>query len=387
MTRTIIPPSPRRPFLVVVAALLVVAPFIIVECATSAVVVDALHPPSSSGLAAVVRDDVFVPRERERERERELSSRDPSLDERTAMSFACFVSIVSDYYDDANESEEGEEDGDGTTTTSHPLVWCDVRGLPYGRNVTAEIRDGRCDTFVDVARSEYYDSGIATPHYLPKLSDEEKSMGEFDHAYCCRVDVLSSTFTRDDDDADDGGGTADGNENGGEATSVLSGWHDMDVTYNYREVGGEDVGRNYQGEDDGDVDGQGEMIEEDDDVEKKVSGSMAVEEVLSFVALTDGNARSEKAMGDLDIALGVLAGAVVTMALVAIIYGGDRVKERTNAVSSSMRLRRHERHGRRWADDVRDSNSSVEDDTSRVVEMESTSTTMVPPMRKENEIV
>jgi hypothetical protein len=133
----------------------------------------------------------------------------------STMSFACFVSIVADddrdYDEDdvdvdvADENDRANNNRATTTTTNtRPVVWCDVLGLPPGHDVFAEIRDGSCESFVEIAYSERYDSGFASPYYFPILSDEEKALGDFDHRYCCRVDVLSSTAAADD--GDDAGG-------------------------------------------------------------------------------------------------------------------------------------------------------------------------------------
>ena len=338
---------------------------VIVLGGASRIVVDASAAAPPPPTAEVVVDDHDKRRRRLR----------APLDNRT-ISFACFVSIVADYdddYDGEGNDEEVAGIDDYRRISTHPVVWCDVRGLPPGRNVTAEIRDGGCESFVDVASSGYYTSGMASPFYLPMLSDEEKAMGVFDHEYCCRVDVLSSS-THDDAEYDEGGGATGGG--GGEAVSMLSVRHDMDVTYNYREEG--DVDRKDHDEDEGGVGNNMEEVEEEEE-----SGAKAVEEVLSSVYLTDENTRSKKATEDLTIVLAVLAGAVVTMALVAIIYGGGRIKKKgggNTGLSSS--LRRRGRHGRRLPDDDADfSDAEAEADT------EDESNAVVPPMRKENEIV
>jgi hypothetical protein len=343
---------------------------VIVLGGASRIVIDASAAAPPPPTAEVVVDDHDKRRRRLR----------APLDNRT-ISFACFVSIVADYDDDYDgEGNDGEVPGidDDRRTSTHPVVWCDVRGLPPGRNVTAEIRDGGCESFVDVASSGYYTSGMASPFYLPMLSDEDMAMGVFDHEYCCRVDVLSSS-THDDAEDDEGGGATGGG--GGEAVSVLSGRHDMDVTYNYREE--VDVDRNDHDEDERGVDYNMEEVEVVEEEEEEESGAKAVEEVLSSVYLTDENTRSKKATEDLTIALAVLAGAVVTMALVAIIYGGGRIKKRGGGDTGlSSSLRRRGRHGRRLPDDDADfSDAEAEEDT------EDENNVMVPPMRKENEIV
>ena len=339
---------------------------VIVLGGASRIVVDASAAAPPPPTAEVVVDDHDKRRRRLR----------APLDNRT-ISFACFVSIVADCDDDCDGEGNGSEvpdiDDDRRTPT-RPVVWCDVRGLPPGRNVTAEIRDGGCESFVDVASSGYYTSGMASPFYLPMLSDEEKAMGVFDHEYCCRVDVLSSS-THDDAEDDEGGGATGGG--GGEAVSVLSGRHDMDVTYNYREE--VDVDRNDHDEDERGVDDNMEEMEVEEEEEE--SEAKAVEEVLSSVYLTDENTRSKKATEDLTIVLAVLAGAVVTMALVAIIYGGGRIKKKGGAGLSSS-LQRRGRHGRRLPDDDADFS-----DAEAEAEAEDENNAVVPPMRKENEIV
>jgi hypothetical protein len=330
----------------------------------SRIVVDAsaaaVPPPPPT--AEVVVDD-------HDERPRRLRA---PLDNRT-ISFACFVSIVADYGNDGEvgEADDGVGVDDDHRTSTHPVVWCDVRGLPPGRNVTAEIRGGACGSFVDVASSGYYTSGVASPFYLPVLSDEEKAMGVFDHEYCCRVDVLSSAAHDDADDNEGGTRTGGG---GGKAVSVLSGWHDMDVTYNYRDEGGAD--RNDLDEDEGHV--GGDMEEEEEEL-----GVKAVKEVLSSVYLTDENTRSERVVEDLNIVLAALAGVVITMALVSIIYGSGRITKKGGGnTGPSSSLRRRGRHGRHLLDDDADYS-----DAEAVADTEDEDNAMVPPARKENEIV
>jgi hypothetical protein len=197
------------------------------------------------------------------------------------ISFACFVLIVANYGNDGEvgEADDGVGVNDDNRTLMHPVVWCNVRGLPPGCNVTAKICGGACRSFVDVALSGHYTSGVASPFYLPVLSNEEKAMGVFDHEYCCCVNVIS--LAAHDDANDDKGGTRMGG-GGRKAVSVLSGSHDMDVTYNYREEGG--ANRNNLDKDEGRV--SGDMEEEEEE-----SGVKAVKEVLSSVYLTNKNVR------------------------------------------------------------------------------------------------
>ena len=274
----------------------------------------------------------------------------------STMSFACFVSIVAaddrDGEDDVDDVADDDRANDrATTTTMRPLVWCDVLGLPPGRDVVAEIRDGSCESFVDVARSERYASGFASPFYFPVLSEDEKAMGDFDHRYCCRVDVLSAAV--DGDDAGNDEMTA---------VSVLSVRHDMDVTYSYRKDGAVD-GNDYDKDKEDITDGS---------TEEEV-GAKAVVEVLSSVSLTDANTRSMDVMEDLAIGLGVLAGAVFTIAMVAIIYGGGRIATKKN---------RMRRRGQLASDARAEADADDEGDANHVDEM-----AFIPPTRKEDEIV
>lgn len=153
------------------------------------------------------------------------------------------------------------------------VVWCDII-VPFGLNVTAEIIDGTCDTFNVTASSTYFRQGVASPIFLPTITEEEKLMGIFNHAYCARMDILY-----------DVNGT-------GEQISVLDRRFPMEITYQYVEKLN-------------DGDGNGTTIEEE----------------LVSATLTDENSVVEEGKRELGIGLGVIAGAVVTLALVAIIYG------------------------------------------------------------------
>ena len=155
-----------------------------------------------------------------------------------------------------------------------PVVWCDII-LPTGLNITAEIKDGNCDTFNEPATSEYYTEGKASPIYLPTFTTEEKLQGTFDHAYCAGIDILY-----------------DVNQNG-IVESVLNQRYAMEVTYAYDNVYGE-------------------------------SG---FNEIINSATLSDESTKSANRNESLAIGLGVLAGSVLTLALIALIYGEKRKRK------------------------------------------------------------
>ena len=157
-----------------------------------------------------------------------------------------------------------------------PVVWCDII-LPTGLNITAEIRDGSCDTFNEPATSEYYTEGKASPLYLPSFTTEEKLQGTFDHAYCAGIDVLY-----------------DVNQNG-VVESVLNQRYAMEVTYSYDNVYDEN--------------------------------HSVVDEVINSATLSDESTKSANRNESLAIGLGVLAGSVLTLALIALIYGEKRKRK------------------------------------------------------------
>ena len=174
-----------------------------------------------------------------------------------------------------------------TTPSSYPVVWCDISGLPLGLNVTAEIRDGTCDEFSDAASSEYFTKGVASPILLPEVTEEEKRRGTFDHSYCAGMDVLYDV------------------EGTGELVSVVRARFAMEVTFGYEE---EEI---HEG-------GEGDGGEEDE---------VVVEERLTSVKLVDENTKVKEEQMELRIGLGVLAGATITLALIAIIYGEKKKKK------------------------------------------------------------
>jgi len=156
-----------------------------------------------------------------------------------------------------------------------PVVWCDII-LPTGLNITAEIKDGNCDTFNEQATSEYYTEGKASPIYLPTFTTEEKLQGTFDHAYCAGIDILY-----------------DVNQNG-VVESVLNQRYAMEVTYAYDNV---------------------------------YDGGEVVNEVINSATLSDESTKSANRNESLAIGLGVLAGSVLTLALIALIYGEKRKRK------------------------------------------------------------
>ena len=157
-----------------------------------------------------------------------------------------------------------------------PVVWCDII-LPTGLNITAEIKDGSCDTFNEPANSEYNTKGKASPIFLPTFTIEEKLQGTFDHAYCAGIDILY-----------------DVNQNG-VLESVLNQRYAMEVTYAYDNV----------------YDQQGDVVDE----------------VINSATLSDESTKSANRNESLAVGLGVLAGSVLTLALIALIYGEKRKRK------------------------------------------------------------
>jgi len=120
--------------------------------------------------------------------------------------------------------------------------------------------------------------GKASPIYLPTFTVEEKLLGTFDHAYCAGIDVLY-----------------DVNKNG-VAESVLNQRYAMEVTYAY------------------------------DNVYDDKSGAI-VDEVINSATLSDESTKSATRNESLAIGLGVLAGSVLTLTLIALIYGEKRKRK------------------------------------------------------------
>lgn len=162
-----------------------------------------------------------------------------------------------------------------------PVVWCDIN-VPMNLNVTAEIRDGTCDEFTTTASSDFFTMGIAQPIFVPEVTEEEKLMGTFDHSYCAGVDIFYNDVNVTTGDA--------------QQVSLLSGRFAMEITYSYDEKVNEESGK--------------------------------IEEELTSAVLSDENSKVEEGNKDLQIGLGVLAGAVVTLALVAIVYGKKKKTSR-----------------------------------------------------------
>jgi len=162
------------------------------------------------------------------------------------------------------------------------VVWCDIN-VPVGLYVKAEIKDGTCDDFVEVASGSFFRKGIASPIFLPEISHEEmrnqrEQRGVFEKAYCARMDVF---YNPDGDDTDE------------KMVSVLDRRFPMGVAYNYVDRGN------------GKSSGDGEFVKEE----------------LSSAILTDGNSKVEKQNLELVVGLSALSGALVTLSLIAIIYG------------------------------------------------------------------
>ena len=106
---------------------------------------------------------------------------------------------------------------------SFPVLWCNIN-VDFGLIVTAEIKDGACEDFNETASSGIFNEGVASPIYRPEITEEEKRVGIFNHAYCARMDILY-----------DVNGT-------GDVVSVLNRRFPMEITYNYQEKVDDDSG-------------------------------------------------------------------------------------------------------------------------------------------------
>ena len=181
----------------------------------------------------------------------------------------CFVAVI-----DGSLLLLNDDDDKYNNSTTYPVVWCDII-VPTGLNVTAEIRDGECQDFTDPASSQYYTQGTASPMLIPEFSEEEKLQGSIDHTYCAGVDILYDVNAT------------------GSLQSVLKGRFAMNINYMYTPIIDEESGE-------------------------------VVDETLSSATLSDDSTRANDRNEALSIGLGVLAGSVVTIALIAIIYGGRK---------------------------------------------------------------
>ena len=114
---------------------------------------------------------------------------------------------------------------------------------------------------------------------IPEFSEEAKLQGSIDHTYCAGVDILYDLNAT------------------GSLESVLKGRFAMNINYMYTPIIDEESGE-------------------------------IIEETLSSATLSDDSTRTNDRNEALGIGLGVLAGSVVTIGLIAIIYGG-RKKRRT----------------------------------------------------------
>ncbi|KAL7544585.1 hypothetical protein ACHAWF_007967 [Thalassiosira exigua] len=159
----------------------------------------------------------------------------------------------------------------------HLVVWCDIV-VPPDLNVAAEIRDGTCEDFDVPASGKFYRDGLATPFLKPEITEEEREAGTFAHKYCARVDVYYAEDGLENKDDGNGGGV-------GPMVSVLERRHPIEITYRMRND---------------------------------------VTEELSSAALSDASTKAEGRNSELLIGLGAVAGAVVTLSLAAIFYGGAK---------------------------------------------------------------
>lgn len=76
------------------------------------------------------------------------------------------------------------------TAKPHPMLQCDFLG-PATVDITAEIRDGDCNTFVTPAGGDYETDGTVTAVHV--LAGDGEAYGEEDvyqRTYCARMDVL-----------------------------------------------------------------------------------------------------------------------------------------------------------------------------------------------------
>ena len=78
---------------------------------------------------------------------------------------------------------------DPVTDHEHPHLRCDFT-VPFGLNVTAEIKDGSCESFSELAKSDFFTNGYASAIFLPKITESEKRLGSFIHNYCARLDII-----------------------------------------------------------------------------------------------------------------------------------------------------------------------------------------------------
>mmetsp|Transcript_3496 Transcript_3496/g.7002 ORF Transcript_3496/g.7002 Transcript_3496/m.7002 type:complete len:525 (-) Transcript_3496:94-1668(-) len=149
-----------------------------------------------------------------------------------------------------------------------PVVYCEFF-TPVGLPAKAEILDGDCTSFTNEANSTYFTEGVASAVHIATLTDEEKRQGIFDHTYCARLDFVY------------------------EGKSVVEKRYLMGITYHYL-------------------------------VDKK---SGEVQGLLS-ADVHDENSGVEKRNEAVAIGLGVFGGIIVTLALVAIIFGKKRRQKR-----------------------------------------------------------
>ncbi|KAL9187627.1 hypothetical protein ACHAXT_006005 [Thalassiosira profunda] len=176
------------------------------------------------------------------------------------------------------------------------LVWCDIY-LPFGLETKAEIKEGNCEEFTDVAVGDTYLLGVASPVFYPEISDEEKRRGTFDHSYCARMDVFH-----------------DASETG-EAVSVLERRYPMEVSYNFTGEVEEEITASladfsiFFGDAIEGADVEGEQIE------KRPPSDTSGEED------TGGGNNTGMYIG-----LSVAAGVAIIVALAAIVWGRRRMR-------------------------------------------------------------
>jgi len=168
---------------------------------------------------------------------------------------------------------------DSSTSHIFPVVFCDFL-VPTGLNVTAEIRDDKsCDEFTDESESNYYTKGVASATLIPTVTDDEKRQGIFDHSYCARLDI---------------------HYNG---KSVVERRFLMDITYHYN-------------------------------IDKKTG---EIQEQFS-AELHDENSAAKKDQQAVAVGLGVFAGVIVTLALIAIIFGKKKKSRRREIEQGRQRF-------------------------------------------------
>ena len=70
----------------------------------------------------------------------------------------------------------------------HPVVFCNFY-VPIGLYCTAQIQATSCDGFNHVASGELYGNGVASAMYLPEITEEDRLADVYNRSYCARIDV------------------------------------------------------------------------------------------------------------------------------------------------------------------------------------------------------